>query len=416
MAKFLWTQRQNIGPAPRAGHAMAYDEQRRAVVLFGGDSGRGPLGDTWVWNGETWTQVSDIGPAARAGHAMAYDEQRGRVVLFGGRLRDRQAGDTWEWDGGDWTQIANAGPGPRSNPAMAYLRSTRRVILFGGFDGALASLADTWEWNGEDWTQLEDVGPDARHSHVMASDPLGQRVVLFGGDGAAGTLPFQDTWAWDGEEWTRVAVFGPAPVANAGMVAVRSRLILFGGMLGAPDGGPRALSGLTWEWSGRHWTLRQDIGPGARMAHGMAFDRVRSRVVIFGGARVDGPSPLGDTWEHVDQSAAVVPPPVAPFDFAIQPTSGTFRDNASAVFVVPPLPQATSVTLTYTAPALAGVPTFLRAVMIPPNVTNQQVSLPLQQMFATLTNNGFVAPGDVTITATTDDQVSTSAVFRFLPG
>jgi hypothetical protein len=41
-----------------------------------------------------WTQRQDIGPRARAGHAAAYDAGRHRTVLFGGIVGDAVAGDT----------------------------------------------------------------------------------------------------------------------------------------------------------------------------------------------------------------------------------------------------------------------------------------------------------------------------------
>jgi hypothetical protein len=36
MAHFIWTQKQDIGPAPRSWSAMAFDGARRQVVMFGG--------------------------------------------------------------------------------------------------------------------------------------------------------------------------------------------------------------------------------------------------------------------------------------------------------------------------------------------------------------------------------------------
>ena len=85
MSKLLWTQKQDIGPAARFSHAMAFDQFRQRVLLFGGEGGGQQFKDTWEWNGVHWTQVEDIGPSARAGHAMAYDSIRNRTVLFGGR-------------------------------------------------------------------------------------------------------------------------------------------------------------------------------------------------------------------------------------------------------------------------------------------------------------------------------------------
>ena len=104
MPRFLWTQKQDIGPKPRVGHAMAYDSSRERLVLFGGDSLRAALfNDTWEWDGENWTQMADIGPSPRSGHAMAFDSKRGRIVLFGGlsafapaEPADHILGDTWE--------------------------------------------------------------------------------------------------------------------------------------------------------------------------------------------------------------------------------------------------------------------------------------------------------------------------------
>lgn len=36
-------------------HAMAYDDARQVVVLYGGYDGAGRLGDTWTWDGVSWT-------------------------------------------------------------------------------------------------------------------------------------------------------------------------------------------------------------------------------------------------------------------------------------------------------------------------------------------------------------------------
>ena len=90
MTRLLWTQRQDLGPAARRDHAMAYDPVRQKTVLFGGEVlQRAPgdpqyLADTWEWDGQYWSQVSDIGPSPRILHRFAYDSARNRIVLFGG--------------------------------------------------------------------------------------------------------------------------------------------------------------------------------------------------------------------------------------------------------------------------------------------------------------------------------------------
>jgi hypothetical protein len=58
--RWLWTQKEDIGPSPRYGHAMAYEAARQRVVLFGGSGGSSALlNDTWGWDGVAWTQVAD---------------------------------------------------------------------------------------------------------------------------------------------------------------------------------------------------------------------------------------------------------------------------------------------------------------------------------------------------------------------
>ena len=95
-----------------------------------------------------------------------------------------------------------------------------------------------------------------------------------------------------------------------------------GGVHGAERasvGGVSALSPLavlfanSWEWDGKHWTIRQDMGPEPRWGHGMAFDTARNRGVLFGGT-ADAPqaptaTALGDTWEQFEQGVTVGPPP-----------------------------------------------------------------------------------------------------------
>ena len=71
MTALLWVQKQDIGPAPRAHHDIAFDPLRGRLVLFGGVGDGKVTGDTWEWDGRFWVQVADTGPAPRAYHGMA---------------------------------------------------------------------------------------------------------------------------------------------------------------------------------------------------------------------------------------------------------------------------------------------------------------------------------------------------------
>ena len=355
MPRFLWTQKQDTGPQPRLAHGMAFDSDRARVILFGGDALRSQLlNDTWAWDGEFWTQVADLGPSPRAGHATAYDSARQRVLLFGGRVaaQDQDARDTWEWDGEDWTQVADEGPSGRSGHIMVFDSKRNKTVLFGGESRGTGLKRDTWEWDGEGWTQVEDTGPSARRASAAAFDTVRNRLVLFGGDAAE--AGFGDTCEWDGAAWTKVADFGPEPRTGAAMVFEQDHAALFGGLAFSAAAGEPVVFGNTWEWGGTHWTQRQDIGPGARWGHAMAFDSIRRRVVIFGGLPVfpadrEGAQDqlLGDTWEHSDNEGAAPAPAPAPgpapgqlASFSIEPVTIQRGQRATGTLTLNAAPNA----------------------------------------------------------------------------
>ncbi len=116
--------------------AMAYDASRRTSVLFGGAYGYPPanaIADSLEWNGTYWAKNSPVGPAARAGHAMAYDSARDVTVLAGGSAYNLDFADTWERSGTTWTRRVVSGPSPRGKVAMAYDSARRVMVLCGGY-------------------------------------------------------------------------------------------------------------------------------------------------------------------------------------------------------------------------------------------------------------------------------------------
>ena len=64
---------------------LAYDGLRERIVLFGGATASAEqLDDTSEWDG-TWHELqSALRPAPRNGHAMAYDSIAGAMMVFGG--------------------------------------------------------------------------------------------------------------------------------------------------------------------------------------------------------------------------------------------------------------------------------------------------------------------------------------------
>jgi hypothetical protein len=287
----------------RASVAMAYDSHRGMTVMFGGRSAfnsTSSLADTWEYDGNKWTRVSTVHtPTARYGHNMAYDEQRRVVILFGGQHAGIWFGDTWEYDGADWTRIYPAhSPSARAGFAMTYDACRQKVVLFGG-TGDRRELADTWEYNGFDWVQVSvNTAPPARQLTAMIHDSEQCRIVLWGGLPKGSLHGLSDTWEFDGTNWTQrhPGTSPPGRWAHAmAYDAARQRSVLFGGYGPAYSGGTQL--GDTWEYDGNNWIRIESLNtPTSREQHGMAYDVRRGRVVLFGGW-LSKTGPGSDTWE-----------------------------------------------------------------------------------------------------------------------
>ena len=273
-------------PRGRELPAVAFDEKRRVVVLFGGSvfdfntSSYLPSKETWEWNPQTgkWTRRIGTGaaPDARTGASMVFDSARGRFVLFGGSAGNGiDLEDTWEWEPvtGVWTKVTppDSHPSARTRHGMVYEKGTGKILLFGGgtsdpssIDGSYValSLGETWEYAPATFTWKQATvtpAPSVRHDFGMVWDSARGKAVLFGGiqadiPGATG-IPKQDTWEWD-------------PAAPA-------------------------------------WTERTLAGsnPSQRFGHGLAYDGKRGKVLLFGGFDVDTGGCLNDLWELEPKTA-----------------------------------------------------------------------------------------------------------------
>jgi hypothetical protein len=126
-----WSERHPtvMPPLGAYGQALVFDGARQRTVLFGGEG----LGETWQWDGTNWSQSSPVpSPAPRTGHALAYDSNRQLVLLYGGFIGNNQLpSDTWEWNGTSWLQRT-----PVSSPlgtyghSLAYDAARQRMVLF----------------------------------------------------------------------------------------------------------------------------------------------------------------------------------------------------------------------------------------------------------------------------------------------
>ena len=261
----------DAGPPARTFPATAYDDSRSRLIVFGGNRvlfGRPGdtntlLADTWEWDGGRWHRITGPSPPARAEAAMAYDPERRRVVLFGGyRLASdgsiERLGDTWEWDGQSWSEQDETGPAARSGASMVFAPSAGGVVVFGGN----GPRGDTWVWDGESWHRVVEKDPPGRYNSVMAFDPVRGALVRFGG--WDGQMRAGGTWMLEGVEWSRLSVAGPLARNHAAAAydERRSRWVLMGGH----DG--EFVFCDTWEWNGSAWHSVRPCKPIRRVSNG----------------------------------------------------------------------------------------------------------------------------------------------------
>jgi hypothetical protein len=288
---------------------------RRVMIIRIGAFGPCAIGpgiclEMWEWNGSQWERLP---PALRNPtgdwRSFCYDGARDVIVAPGIPADDEYHGyvsaDTWEWAEGVWQLTQTSGPAPRRGHAMVYDEARAASMIFGGSQ----YLWDTWYWDGFDWEFMYVGGPSPREFHAMARDTGRGVTVLFGGIGPYGQVakqhPLPDTWEWNGIYWSDAEVIGPGARWAHTMAYDKSRAVtvLFGGV-GIETDGSRAALGDTWVWDGHTWNQAITIGPSPRSGHAMAYDSAREVIVLFGGHSYDEQGAhqyFGDTWEWSGQ-------------------------------------------------------------------------------------------------------------------
>jgi len=253
---------------------VTFDANREVVVLFGGDLQDGTTPYSLLeWNGASLVRTGDRRTAATGAvfPAIAYDTERRKVVVFGGICAGACPGGsgpmlldaTWEYDGAWQLRAPAHAPAARWHAAMAYDRARHCMVLAGGRDAAGQFLPETWEYDGIDWLRRDSVNP-ARLA-MRPTTRCGKRTVLVGGG---------NTWEWDGQDWTQ-RFLSAAPPHPWGIVydEARQRVVVYSAS-GSENG--------MWEWDGfgPGWTARLDQqGPLPEWSVGMTYDLTRAQVV-----------------------------------------------------------------------------------------------------------------------------------------
>ena len=287
------------GPSPRYAAAMAYDEQHKTYVLFGGQTKDGSSDETWLFDGSKWTQATPAHkPTARRNPAMAYDPAQKNVVLYGGLVQDKGEGvpaaDTWGWDGADWSVLNSYSDTVGQRLGASVVTAGDKILLFGGglaFNDGLT--ADAFAWDGHVWSSIDrESRPSGRYGAALAWNPNDSSLLVFGGNGAdpnagpgAAGIPLASTWSLRGGVWTLLASAGPPPTGqpNAIWQANPGRMVVMFGMAGASC--PKATNAV-WAWNGKAWSQLANAAPPPRWGAALAQDA--DAALVFGGSDQPG--------------------------------------------------------------------------------------------------------------------------------
>ena len=283
---------------------LVYSPVNRKVLMVSGaaDLNTNALARVWSWDGRAWSAEAGEGPPVRVVGGTAYDVGRKQLVLFGGARPGGGLDDMWAWDGASWRRLPDASVGPRDHHVMGVrhqARPGRDVRRLGRASAGQrpASVADRHVgMDGDRWIQVATIGPSSRGRSAMVYDEKRGEMVLFGG---GGDQVLGDTWLWNGERWRMATATGPAPRYAHAMAYDAQRSGRVVRRQHVPAG--QYFTDM-WEWDGRTWTEinMPSLNPGVRYSPGLAYDRHRRRMVLYGGVSVrdnNGPQHVFDTWE-----------------------------------------------------------------------------------------------------------------------
>lgn|GEM_PF-1328650 len=321
-----WTRLAPMGTPPRVflGHTVTYDPPGNRIILFGGEGPAGPTNEAWALElgaRPEWTRVQALGvlPPARVFHAAVFDPLRRRILVFGGATyayRYDLTGyayfaDVWSLSlegPTSWSRLQVSGTSPpgRAWHSLTYDPERDRVLLFGG--DATNHTDDVWALTlsgAPSWIELSPAGPGPtnRLEHTALYEPQQDRLIVFGG------LFHNDAWALSlgaPVAWSRLTAAGTPP-EDTGHQAVhdpaRNRLIAFGGTRfwfpfeTIHDRRATSNEVLALDLATSPVWHPLTLMPQVRIGHGMVYDPVRDRMLMFGGRNLKGiPSYDENLW------------------------------------------------------------------------------------------------------------------------
>lgn len=318
---------------PQGVRAMAFDPVRGVMVGWCG----GPVHE---FDGANWS-VAPAAPTASWG-ALAWHANLQRIVLltqwssgfFTTRLYSA-------FDGANWSSLGiTSGPVDRASLSPTV---SGDIVSSGGYGfpfdvgllrfwpiaSAPANVDVPPRWYGYSWYDPIRLRTVVTHAAQASEDHRGTYYVDAAGSqvSGAGVQPpwagaaacwdswrggyllaygryqadfYGGLWQWLDGGWQQISATPPshAAVSQAGCAfdSRRGRMVVVcGGVYDNGSGAWVANLGVR-EWDGSAWHPLPSGGPSAREVPGFAYDPVRQRCVLFGGA-MHGGGTLTDTWE-----------------------------------------------------------------------------------------------------------------------
>ena len=168
------------------------------------------------------------------------------------------------------------------------------MLLFDGYAMRPSNGKNSvWKWDGKQWQEIDASGPVTKTLSSGDYDANKNVAVIFGGIGPKGYDELTgDCWMFDGKQWKKINTNDIDTRDHHKMVYADhlDAFVMYGGI-----NSKRKNDSTTWILKDEKWISMDIAGPGARFHFGMAYDKSRKKIVLYGGYGNDGLH--HDTWE-----------------------------------------------------------------------------------------------------------------------
>jgi hypothetical protein len=208
----VWRWKENkwtviLNDAPMKTSDGAYDHVNKSLLVFGDvhnktkawDGGDPQRFELWELKDNRWKKLSADGPQPEGPYEVAFDRERRALII---PVWDNGRSFVWEWRDNKWMKIQAKGdfPEARNRFALAYDDVTKTTYMFGGRNDSTEYFSDFWKWDGTQWKRIElENSPAGRAGATMESGFGG--LILYGGVTEKG--PCNEIWSWKNNTWKK---------------------------------------------------------------------------------------------------------------------------------------------------------------------------------------------------------------------